>query len=300
MAGDWIKMRPSLISSPKVNGIARFLESSNDVSVALSTGFTGKMSEIVTRNVMRNVVISSLLIIWGAANEHTEDGVFNNADLSDIDDIVGIPCFGDAMVSVGWAVFDSEKVMVTLPNFNEYNTCGKDRAAEKAAERQRRFRENHKSSNVTKPEVSNVTNNVTRNDREEKRREENKNQDQKQKTGRAPRFDAQAHLVSIGIDPVIASDWVSHRKTLKATPSLTAIDGIATEADRAGISLSAALAMCCQRGWRGFKAGWIADDNQRNGKTQHQLNQEATTRAIFGNPSEFDFTEKLISGEVIS
>lgn len=122
----------------------------------------------------------------------------------------------------------------------------------------------------------------------------------KPKEERAPRFDAQAHLVSIGIDPVIASDWVSHRKTLKATPSLTAIDGIATEADRAGISLSAALAMCCQRGWRGFKAGWIADDNQRNGKTQHQLNQEATTRAIFGNPSEFDFTEKLISGEVIS
>ena len=121
-----------------------------------------------------------------------------------------------------------------------------------------------------------------------------------QKTSRAPRFDAQAHLVSIGIDPVIASDWVSHRKTLKATPSLTAIDGIATEADRAGISLSAALAMCCQRGWRGFKAGWIADDNPRNGKTQHQLNQEATTRAIFGNPSEFAFTEKLISGEVIS
>ena len=120
------------------------------------------------------------------------------------------------------------------------------------------------------------------------------------KDKRAPRFDAQAHLVSIGIDPVIASDWVSHRKTLKATPSLTAIDGIATEADRAGISLSAALAMCCQRGWRGFKAGWIADDNQRNGKTQHQLNQEATTRAIFGNPSEFAFTEKLISGEVIS
>lgn len=122
----------------------------------------------------------------------------------------------------------------------------------------------------------------------------------KPKRESSPRFDAQAHLVSIGIDPVIASDWVSHRKTLKATPSLTAIDGIATEADRAGISLSAALAMCCQRGWRGFKAGWIADDNPRNGKTQHQLNQEATTRAIFGNPSEFAFTEKLISGEVIS
>lgn len=126
--------------------------------------------------------------------------------------------------------------------------------------------------------------------------------EQKEQKQRSPRFDAQAHLVGIGIDPIIASDWVSHRNAMKAKPSMTAIDGIAKESARAGISLADALAICCQRGWRGFKAEWIRNGEQEHAtrKTQHQLNQEATTRAIFGNPSEFAFTEKLISGEVIS
>ncbi|BAP87277.1 phage protein [Burkholderiales bacterium GJ-E10] len=165
MAGDWIKMRPSLLTSPKVNGIARILEDSLDVGCALTTGFRGPMSEIVTRNVMRNVTVASLLVIWGAANEHTDDGVFRNADLSDLDDMVGIPGFGSAMAAVGWAKFDPESSSVSLPNFSEYNTCGRDRAKEKNAERQRRFRENHNAK-------SNVTHNVTNNDREEERREE--------------------------------------------------------------------------------------------------------------------------------
>ncbi len=165
MAGDWIKMRPSLLTSPKVNGIARILEASPAVACALTTGFRGPLSEVVTRNVMRNVTVASLLVIWGAANEHTEDGIFRNADLSDLDDIVGIPGFGSAMASVGWAEFHPHEGCVSLPNFAEYNTCGRDRAKEKNAERQRRFREKHNAE-------SNVTNNVTNNDREEKRREE--------------------------------------------------------------------------------------------------------------------------------
>ena len=52
--------------------------------------------------------------------------------------------------------------------------------------------------------------------------------------------------------------------------------------------------------WSATWRNWVRNEKRANGKTQHQLNQEATTRAIFGNPSEFAFTEKLISGEVIS
>lgn len=169
MAGDWIKMRPSLLTNPKVNGIARILEGEREVSRVLSTGFSGAMSVIVTRNVMRNVTVSCLLTVWGAANEHTTNGTFSNADLSDIDDMVGIPGFGGAMQSVGWLIHDEDACTVTLPNFNEYNTCGKDRPAEKNRERQQRYRDK-------KAAERNVTNDVTNNDREEKRREEKKEQ----------------------------------------------------------------------------------------------------------------------------
>lgn len=172
MAGDWIKMRPGLLISPKINGIARILESDPVVANALSTGFAGCMSEIVKRNVMRNVTVGALLAVWGAANEHTSDGVFKNADLDDIDDIAGIPHFATAMRSVGWLEYDEDKLEVKLPNFSEYNTCGRDRAAERNAERQRKYRERKKSeSNAT----HNVTRDVTNNGREEKRREDNNN-----------------------------------------------------------------------------------------------------------------------------
>lgn len=175
MAGDWIKMRTSLLTNPKVNGIARILESANEVGRVLSTGYNGPLSEIVTRTVTRHVTVSCLLIVWGAANEHTEDGVFTNADLSDIDDMVGIPGFAAAMVEVGWAEFDSDNVTVSLPNFNEYNTPGSERSAgaKTNAERQKEYRDRKKAENVTNfCNESDVTKTVTRNRREEKRREE--------------------------------------------------------------------------------------------------------------------------------
>lgn len=174
MAGDWIKMRTSLLSSPKVNGIARYLETSKPVSQALATGHSGHMGEIVTRNVMRHVTVSSLLVVWGAANEHTKDGVFENADLSDIDDMVGIPGFGEAMSSVGWAVFDPDGYSVNLPNFGEYNTSGASRtaSAKSGAERQKEYRDRKKAS--VGDGNGDAKSDVTRDRREEKSREEEK------------------------------------------------------------------------------------------------------------------------------
>ncbi len=172
MAGDWIKMRTSLLTNPKVNGIAKALECDASVCNALSTGFSGVMSGIVKRNVMRHVTVSSLLVVWGSANEHTKDGVFVNSDLADLDDMTGIPTFGEAMASVGWAVYDEVSNSVTLPNFNEYNTSGSVRSAtaKSNAQRQKEYRDRQKS------QQSDVTSDVTAlqesNRREEKRREE--------------------------------------------------------------------------------------------------------------------------------
>lgn len=179
MAGDWIKMRTSLVTSPKVNGIARILERSAEVGKMLTNSHNTTLSDVVTRNVTRNVTVSLLLTLWSAANEHTRNGVFENADLSDIDDIVGVPGFGAALSTVGWAIHDEQSNSVILPNFNEYNTSGDMRSASAKtnAQRQKEFRERKKQqeSNVTR----NVTNNVTSNRREEKRREDLKQEREK-------------------------------------------------------------------------------------------------------------------------
>ena len=119
-----------------------------------------------------------------------------------------------------------------------------------------------------------------------------------EKDTRAPRFDAQAHLVSIGVDASIASDWIQHRKAIKATPTLTAIDGIANEAARAGTSLADVLAMCCQRGWRGFKAEWISDKQKApTYAEQKQINDSATLRAIGLSRASFSTPFDFIEGE---
>jgi hypothetical protein len=175
MAGDWIKMRPALLTSPKVKAVSAALASNTETLKALCISSDALRYDVTSR-VMRPVTVASLLVIWGAANDHTEDGVFRNADVTYIDDLAGIPGFGAAMESVGWAVFDEEKKTVTLPNFNEYNTCGKDRSpkAKSSAQRQKEYRERKKQAeSVTDENVTQRNESyVTRYHREEKRREE--------------------------------------------------------------------------------------------------------------------------------
>jgi hypothetical protein len=62
-----------------------------------------------------------------------------------------------------------------------------------------------------------------------------------------------------GVSSSVWSDFLQHRKTKKAAVTQTAIDGIAREAVKAGITLNESLAMCCERGWVGFKAEWLIE-----------------------------------------
>lgn len=138
MAGDWIKMRSALLSNPKVHTIARLVGECREASRVLTTGASCPPCEVLSRNALRNVTVTALLLVWSSANEHTSDGVMRCCDLIDVDEIAGIPGFGEAMQYVGWAQHDVEKDAIILPNFTEWNTPAKDRTA---AERQRRFRE---------------------------------------------------------------------------------------------------------------------------------------------------------------
>jgi hypothetical protein len=179
MAGDWIKMRVNLVTHPKVLAISEYLSSNGDYQDwSTMSGFApsiGGSRDDCERDfqaslrVTRYVTVCALLRYWGYANEHAKDEFISTLRVRDLDDVVQVPGFGKALESVGWVEYDADRHGLYLPNFNEYNTSGNERSAsaKSAAERQKAFRERHKS-NVT----SNVT--VTRdsNRREEKRREE--------------------------------------------------------------------------------------------------------------------------------
>lgn len=179
MAGDWIKMRASLESNPKVIAIAKRLESDKSVGKSLSTGFGGALREIVTRDVTRDVTVMSLFRVWCAANEHTCDGVWHGIELDDLDHVARINGFGRMMEAVGWAVFDADNNTVAFPNFLEYNAPAKEGRDKGAAERQRRYRQKHRQAaesdvtgDVTRCATLRVTSNA-KSDVEKRREEEN-------------------------------------------------------------------------------------------------------------------------------
>jgi uncharacterized protein YdaU (DUF1376 family) len=66
-----------------------------------------------------------------------------------------------------------------------------------------------------------------------------------------------------GVTDSVWQDWLSLRKTKKAAVTQTAIDGIAREASKAGVSLQTALETCCARGWTGFKADWLKEKGEQ-------------------------------------
>jgi len=163
MSDNWIKMRTSLKSHPKVNEIAALLEKPADGSAGFDVSVGGQRSALLTRNVTRCVTVTSLLLVWSAANEHTSDGVFRNADLSYLDVLTGFDGFGKAMAAVGWAIFEAENRSVILPKFCDNNVPASQRGSTNA-ERQRRYRERQKANrNVTRNVTHNVTDSVTRN-----------------------------------------------------------------------------------------------------------------------------------------
>ncbi|NBI44958.1 DNA replication domain protein [Burkholderia sp. ISTR5] len=190
--------------------------------------------------------VGGLMSVWCLFDAHSEDGRLEGYTFETVDELIGWQGFSRAMNSVGWLDEDSEGLV--LPEFDTHN----GQSAKKRAQNTDRKRAGRLSSSE---EDKNVT-------REEKRREEKK-EEEKPKTQRAPRFDAQAHLVSRGVDPQVADDWLKLRKDRRLTPTATALEGIEAQAAEARMTLEAVIRLCCNKGWGGFEASWLTRDSPR-------------------------------------
>ena len=105
--------------------------------------------------------------------------------------------------------------------------------------------------------------------------------------------------IPIGVDELVWNDFLSLRKSKKASLTATALKGIEREAGKAGLHLQEVLQICCERGWAGFKADWIKDiPKQYNAPTSKNV---SAARAIFGderglvNERAIDITPKKIT-----
>lgn len=123
MAGDWIKMRADLLTSPKVVRMASALKAD------------------------RLHVIGGLLAVWCLFDAHSEDGILDGYTPPALDGMVGWPGFSAAMIAVEWLALDGDSLSV--PRFDEHNSKpAKRRAME--AQRKRKEREETSASNADK------------------------------------------------------------------------------------------------------------------------------------------------------
>lgn len=116
-----------------------------------------------------------------------------------------------------------------------------------AAERQRRYRESKRvtdASRVTEPlRHGCVTRPETETETEDK--------------APSPRA-RRVVLRPEDVPESVWTDFLAVRKAKRAPLTATALHGIRKQADRAGMTLSEALRMCCERGWQGFRAEWVS------------------------------------------
>lgn len=215
MAGDWIKMRVDLATSPKVVRISSALRAD------------------------RLRVIGGLHAVWCLFDVHSADGRLHGYTLEALDDLIGFPGFGAAMLAVGWLDDDGESLCT--PRFEEHNgQSAKRRAME--TERKREARK------VSAPDAD------KKRTREEKRREDISTTDVVDKQAKRGK---PAVVKPEVVSDSVWTDFLAIRKAKRAPLTDTALEGIQREADKAGMNLADVLALCCTRGWQAFKADWM-------------------------------------------
>jgi len=142
----WIKFNITLFTDPRVDAIASAIAApaARYIMDAQHAKDLFGVTESVTCHALRDVTVTALLRIFIAGNEHTTDGIFCHvSSIAYLDLLAGIAGMGAAMQKVGWALFDKASQTITLVNFLEYNSPGKNgqRTVSKEAERKRKERD---------------------------------------------------------------------------------------------------------------------------------------------------------------
>lgn len=168
MAGDWIKMRVWLRRDPKVIRMADTLACLRPfmdwVTDPVRRTCDETVYEHVTSDVTRALCVTGLLEVWGTAREQGDrdgdDLVIDQCDLGTLDDITGVPCFGEAMGAVGWAVERDDGSLV-FPKFFADKVSPEQRHRTGAAERQARYRQRQREKEASPRDIGDVTGDVT-------------------------------------------------------------------------------------------------------------------------------------------
>ncbi|MDP2074617.1 hypothetical protein [Hydrogenophaga sp.] len=207
---DWIKMRSSLLTNPRVTRMARLLLQDAEFLAWMYSGRDVTRDESVTKRdipVVTRIVVGGLLPVWSMANETAgRDGVVRHASSHEVDDAAGIPGFFRALTAVEWAEELDDQSGVRFINFEEHNSPQKERSltGKSGAERTKEYRERKKREaeeaaqrDAERDGPGDVTVTSHRDDREEKSRGEKKNPSGSRASSKSPRKPAGSKRVPV-------------------------------------------------------------------------------------------------------
>ena len=250
MAGDWIKMRGNLWDDPRV---ARLCDITDQGEAA---------------------VIGGLYWLWATADQHTENGIMPGLTGRSIDRKTGIQGFADALIQIGWLADHPEGVRIV--NFEEHNGASAKRRSLDAQRKANVRSMSASDADTTRTDEGQIAPNCGA--REEKRREEVT--EPEGSVEHAPKRDVLSKPAEV--PDSVWSGFLAIRKAKRAPLSQAALDGIEREAAKAGMTLADTLALCCTRGWQGFKAEWVRDRPQSQQRTNSKADLIAgAAAAIF-------------------
>jgi hypothetical protein len=140
----WIKIQHGLHNKPEVFSISRRL------------------------GISANETVGLLVKFWCWCDENSVDGCVDHLQSTDVDNVVGCPEFGDALLAVKWIVFSPQKAGFLVTNFTRHNgESAKKRALKNNAQAKWR-----KGSGGAVDAPQSTTRSTNRSTREEKRRED--------------------------------------------------------------------------------------------------------------------------------
>lgn len=79
-------------------------------------------------------------------------------------------------------------------------------------------------------------------------------------------------------------DWLALRSGKRARVTATAVDGMRSEAAKAGLTLAQALEVAVTQGWQGFRADWLAKRGKPDGQSHSPQQDRHRSEFDLGDP----------------
>ncbi len=129
MISDWIQVRTELGRDPKVTRILDSVRktlatyvlrlSPDDLLSGVTSRVTVPVTDLVTSAALRDIVLATLVRVWGTANHFVREETIPGVGVEWVDEVAQIAGFGRAMQKVGWLELTENGLR--FPNFNEWN-----------------------------------------------------------------------------------------------------------------------------------------------------------------------------------